>query len=178
MFKMAAALSGSSIQFLDGAPVDVPLKSTRQPKYDILAIPDVQNQVQETYYDHVEPIQGGDDSNSIVVVFYIKGNNHHLCLNDCELVVECKLVAANGTDLSNSINPNRKNFRCTIIELQLIHELWSNVEVKINNTNIRSHVHHYGLKAYLDTLLSTSKNDQESPPRCSKRNWIADDNAV
>ena len=108
------------------------------------------------------PFEGGGDSNSSVVVFDIKGNDHHLCLSDCELIVECKLVGADGNALPNSIHQDRKNFRRTCIEPQLIHSLWSNVEVKINNANIRAHVHHYGLKAYIDTLLTTDEKDQET----------------
>ena len=150
--KGAKVVAGSSTAEPDESPVDVPLKPARQPKYDILAMPDIQDQVQETYYDYVEPIQGGGDSNSNVVVFDIKGNDHHLCINDAELELEVKMVAADGGNL----------FRKTIVESQLIHSLWSRVEVKLNNTPIRSHVHHYGLKAYLDTLLSTSKQNQES----------------
>ena len=110
----------------------------------------------------MEPTQGGGDSNSNVVVFDIKGNDHHLCINDAELELELKMVGADGTDLPNSINADTKNFRKTVVESQLIHSLWSRVEVKLNNTPIRSHVYHYGFKAYLDTLLSTSKQDQES----------------
>ena len=34
--------------------------------------------------------------------------------------------------------------------------------MKINNTSIQSHLYHNGLKAHLDMLLSTSKQDQES----------------
>ena len=149
-------------------------------------MPDVQDQVQETYYDYVEPIQGGGDSNSNVVVFDIKGNDHHLCINGVELEVEVKMVGADGVDLPNSINPNTKDFRKTVVESQLIHSLWSRVEVKLNNNPIRSHVHHYGLKAYLDTLLSTSKQDQESLASTTlfekekhfDTNWPAGDQAV
>ena len=75
--KGAKVAAGSSTEEPDESPVDVPLKPAGQPKYDILAIPDIQDQVQETYYDYVEPIQGGGDSNSNVVVFDIKGNDHH-----------------------------------------------------------------------------------------------------
>ena len=160
--KRSQLVSGSSVQVPDGTPVDVPLKPVGHSKFDILSMPEVQNQVKETYYDHVEPIQGGGDSNSSVVVFDIKGNDHHLCLSDCELIVECKLVGANGNPLPNSIHQDKKKFRRTCIEPQLIHSLWSNVEVKINNANIRAHVHHYGLKAYIDTLLTTDQKDQET----------------
>ena len=55
----AKVAAGSSTAESDESPVDVPLKPAGQPKYDILAMPDVQDQVQETYYDYVEPIQGG-----------------------------------------------------------------------------------------------------------------------
>ena len=149
-------------------------------------MPDVQDQVQETYYDYVEPIQGGGDSNSNVVVFDIKGNDHHLCINDVELEVEVKMVGADGVNLPTSIHGNTKNFRKTVVEPQLIHSLWSRVEVKLNNNPIRSHVHHYGLKAYLDTLLSTSKQDQESLATTTlfekekhfDTNWAGGDQAV
>ena len=72
------------------------------------------------------------------------------------------MVAADGTNLPNTIAQNQQGFRKAIVESKLIHSLWSRVEVKINNTSIQSHVYHYGLKAHLDTLLSTSKQDQES----------------
>ena len=89
-------------------------------------------------------------------MFDIKGNDHHLCIHDAELEVEVKMVAADGTYLLNTIAQNQQGFRKTVVESQLIHSLWSRVEVKINNTSIQSHVYHYGLKAYLDTLLSSS----------------------
>ena len=184
--KGARVVAGSSTTEPDESPVDVPLKPAGQKKYDILAMPDVQDQVQETYYDYVEPIQGGGDSNSNVVVFDIKGNDHHLCINDVELEVEVKMVGGDGADLATSIYANTKNFRKTVVEPQLIHSLWSRVEVKLNNNPIRSHVHHYGLKAYLDTLLSTSKQDQESLATTTlfekeknfDTNWDGGDNAV
>ena len=160
--KGAEVAAGSSMAEPDESPVDVPLKPSGQPKYDILAMPDVQDQVQETYYDYVEPIQGGGDNNSNVVVFDIKGNDHHLCITDSELDLEVNMVDADGATLPNSIADDEHNFRRTVVESQLIHSLWSRVEVKLNNTPIRSHVYHYGVKAYLDTLLSTSKQDQES----------------
>ena len=151
--KGARVEAGSSTAEPDVSPVDVPLKPAEQPKYDILSMPDVQDQVQETYYDYVEPIQGGGDSNSNVVVIDIKGNDHHLCINDAELELEVKMVAADGTDLPNSINADTKNFRKTIAESQLIHSLWSRVEVKLNNTPIRSHMYHYGLNIIIIYLF-------------------------
>ena len=72
------------------------------------------------------------------------------------------MVGADEANLPNTIAADEQNFRRTVVETQLIHSLWSSVEVKINNTSIRSHVYHYGFKAYLDMLLSTSKQDQES----------------
>ena len=108
--KGARVEAGSSTAEPDESPVDVPLKPARQPKYDILSMPDVQDQVQETYYDYVEPIQGGGDSNSNVVVFDIKGNDHHLCINDVELELEVKMVAADGSNLPNSIMMIRRIF--------------------------------------------------------------------
>ena len=96
----------------------------------------------------MEPIQGSGDSNSNVVVFDIKGNDHHLYINNAELEVEVKMVGADRANLPNTIVQNEKGFRKTIVETQLIHSLWSRVEVKLNNTSIRSHVYHYGLKAY------------------------------
>ena len=86
--KGARVEAGSSTAEPDESPVDVPLKPAGQKKYDIVSMPDVQDQVQETYYDYVEPIQGSGDSNSNVVVFDIKGNDHHLCINDVELELE------------------------------------------------------------------------------------------
>ena len=106
--------------------------------------------------------------------------------NDVELEVEVKMVGADGVNLPNSIHANTKNFRKTVVEPQLIHSLWSRVEVKLSNNPIRSHVHHYGLKAYLDTLLSTSKQDQESLATTTlfekgkhfDTNWAGGDQAV
>ena len=119
-------------------------------------------------------------------MFDIKGNDHHLCITDSELEVEVKMVGADGANLHNSIAADKQNFRRTVVETQLIHSFWSSVEVKINNTNIRSHVYHYGLKAYLDMLLSTSKQDQESLATTTLFekekhfviNWPAGNNAV
>ena len=109
--KGAKVVAGASTAEPDESPVDFPLKPAGQPKDDILAMPDVQDQVQETYYDYVAPIQGGGDSNSNVVVFDIKGNDHHLCINDAELELEVKIVGADGGNLPNSIAPDMKNFR-------------------------------------------------------------------
>ena len=67
----AKVAAGSSMEAPDELPINVPLKPAGQPKYDILSMPDVQDQVQETYYDYVEPIQGGGDSNSNVVFIII-----------------------------------------------------------------------------------------------------------
>ena len=74
-------------------------------------------------YDYVEPIQGGGDSNLNVVVFDIKGNDHHLCIHDAELEVEVKMVAADGTDLPNTIAQNQQGFRKTVVESQLTKSL-------------------------------------------------------
>ena len=56
--KKSQLVSGSSVQVPDGTPVDVPLNPVGHSKFDILSMPEVQNQVKETYYDHVEPIRG------------------------------------------------------------------------------------------------------------------------
>ena len=47
----AKVAAGSSMEAPDESPIDVPLKPAVQPRYDILSMPDVQDQVQEIYYN-------------------------------------------------------------------------------------------------------------------------------
>lgn len=155
-------IGGSTLEKIDEAPVkNIRLERVGRQEADILYMPPLQTQVVDTLDETLLPIQaaGGDSS---VVTFHIVGNDYWLNLKDSELVINYEYTNAAGGNLANGKTGNGlSSTRKSYPETQLFHTLWKSVEVRINETEIGSRVQSYPIKAYLDTILSTSEQDQK-----------------
>lgn len=129
-------------------------------KFDMLALPNIQTQVVDTVSQVIRPQQAvaGDSS---VVTFKIEGNDYFFDIHETEMVLQLKYVAADGTALANSIVANREGFRHSLMEGDFANVLWSNVEIRINDEDIKSHIFSYSIMSYVKNLISTTKAEQE-----------------
>ena len=158
-----ATVIGSSEKPYD----EPPLKNVHQKdvkgleKFDILSVPDVQAQVLETHTEIVRPQQapGGDSS---VVTLPIRGQDDFIDVHHTEVVVRLRYTATNGTDFARNWADNKKLFRKSFVNSNILDSLWQSVEVRINDTDVKSHIFSYALMSHhIRTLLSTDKDDQE-----------------
>ena len=153
---------GSTTTIGDQPPVaNIHLEGVGKPEFDILLMPKYQLQVADRFDEEILPLQAAAGDSS-VVSFEIRGTDAFLNIHETELVVQYKYVNKDtGLPIATSIQGNKKNFRRTYEESQIIHSLWQTVEVAINNQSINSHVHSYPIKAQLDTLLQKDKQQQK-----------------
>ena len=157
-----ATVIGSSEKPYD----EPPLKNVHQKdvkgleKFDILSVPDVQAQVLETYTEIIRPQQapGGDSS---VVTLPIRGTDDFIDVHHTEVVVRIRFKSTTANDLPRNWADNQKGFRKSFVDSNMLDSLWQNVEVRINDTDIKSHIFSYALMSHIRTLLSTDKDDQE-----------------
>lgn len=158
----ASDLGSSTIDKIDEAPVkNIRLDRVGRQEADILYMPPLQTQVIDSLDELLLPMQaaGGDSS---VVTFQITGNDYWLNLKDSELIIDYEYTDAAGGNLADGLAANKlSTTRRSYAESQLFHTLWKSVEVRVNETDVGSRVQSYPIKAYLDTILSTSEEDQK-----------------
>ena len=80
------------------------------------------------------------------IIFNVSGSpDHYLDLNDTQLYIRCKLVKADGNDFGDADNIAPIN--------NIIHSLFSDVELKIGDKVIEGGVSMYPYRSYLNNLL-------------------------
>ena len=155
--KATAAISGSTVMAPEFNPVTNNAQILGKPEFDVLAEPQQADMVESTYIEDIFPTSQAPDAQSLE--FVIMGNDKWILLNSIELFLKLRVVAADGNDIPAVAN--NADAIGAYPEVQLLHSLWQNVLVDVNNQNLGNLVKNYYTKAYLDTLLKTNKETQE-----------------
>ena len=121
---------------------------------DIFAVPPTQTSVENGGVVEFNPISSIADGAPIEFVVGGSGQDY-LDLSNTQLYVSAKIVRANGANIDQTNNVGPTNL--------WLHSLFSEVDVKLNDTLVTSTNNTYSYRAYLETLLSygpTAKKSQ------------------
>ena len=118
---------------------------------------EIQTAIENSVWDKIEPTK---NLTNATIDFEITGSNDkYIDLSEIHLFVNIKVtgIGANAVSLSNNV----------------LHTLFKNVEVKINNTTVSNTSNKYPYKAYLENLLGYNKECKETFLQCE--GWYEDD---
>src|SRR6266568_8913563 len=112
---------------------------------DIFSVPPTQTSVESGGVIEYNPISSLADGTPIE--FIIGGSGHdYLDLANTQLYVRAKITRADGANIANNQNIGPVNL--------WLHSLFSEVDIKLNDTLVTSTNNTYAYRAYLETLLS------------------------
>lgn len=114
---------------------------------DLWALPGSQTGVLEGNYMHYQPVAPLEDS-SCVEFNVTPSANEYLDLAHCMLYVKCKIVASNGSDITEAAKADVGPVN------NLLHSMWSQCDVLLNNKLVSQSGHAYHYRAYLSNLLN------------------------
>lgn len=120
---------------------------------DIFAVPPTQTSIESSSYVEYNPISSISDGTPIEFVI-TNGGQEYLDMANTQLFVTAQILDANNTAINNEQPVGPVNL--------LLHSLFSEVDIKLNDTLITSTNNTYPYRAYLETLLSYSKAAKES----------------
>ena len=112
---------------------------------DIFTVPPTQTSVEAGSYIKFNPISSIADGTPIEFVIGGSGQDY-IDLANIQLFVRAKILRANGNAIDNTNHVGPVNL--------WLHSLFSEVDVKLNDTLITSTNNTYAYRAYLETLLS------------------------
>ena len=112
---------------------------------DIFTVPPTQTSVEAGSYIEFNPISSIADGTPIEFVIGGSGQDY-IDLANTQLFVRAKILRANGNAIDNTNHVGPVNL--------WLHSLFSEVDVKLNDTLITSTNNTYAYRAYLETLLS------------------------
>ena len=122
-------------------------------EFDLFSEAPLQRMVKRFQYDEVFPYNNVKTDST--VTFQVRGTpNEWIDLDDTYLQVKYKLLNHDGTDIADQADTCVR----TIEEPNIFHNLWSQVEMYINNKPVKSVVNPYPVRAYMENLLTTSKD--------------------
>jgi hypothetical protein len=127
------------------------------PIYDLWEPRFVNTQVQSTHIERYYPTSGINESNTNPIVFNIKGNSDYINLTKATVTIkgifkgQAPKTDATLVDITDSSNPF-----FSVVNL-FPHALISSINVSVNNRNVALNENHYPYRAYLQTLLSSTK---------------------
>ena len=122
-------------------------------EFDLFSEAPLQRMVKKFQYEEVYSFNNVRTDGSIT--FQVRGSpNQWIDLDDTYLMVRYKMLTHDGAAIANA------DTTCiqTIEEPNLFHNLWSKVEMAINNTPIKSVMNPYPMRAYIENLLTTTES--------------------
>jgi len=120
-------------------------------EFDLFRAPPLQRMVKNFKYE--ETFTGNNVKTDGTLTFRVKGSaNQWIDLDDTYLLVRYKVVTHNEQKIANQAETIVKTFE----EPNLLHNLWSQVEMAIQNVTIKSVVNPYPMRAYIENLLTTT----------------------
>ena len=120
-------------------------------EFDLFSEAPVQRTVKNFKYDEVYSLNNVKTDGSIT--FQVRGSpNQWIDLDDTYLMVRYKMLTHAGANIAGG-----NGIIKTIEEPNLFHNLWSKVEMHINNTPVRSVMNPYPMRAYIENLLTTTE---------------------
>lgn len=122
-------------------------------EFDIFTEAPLQRMVKKFQYEEV--FTQNNVKQDATLTFQVKGTpNQWIDLDDTYLMVKYKLLTHDGQAIANAADTVIKTFE----EPNLLHNLWSQVEMAIDNAPIKSIVNPYPMRAYIENLLTTTPN--------------------
>lgn len=120
---------------------------------DIFAIPPTQTSIESGSYTEYHPISSINDG--IPIEFSISGTGlEYIDVQNTQLYVRAEIVNNDGTAIGNDAQVAPVNL--------FLHSLFSEVDVKLNETLITTTNNTYSYRAYLETLLSYGSDAKDS----------------
>jgi hypothetical protein len=113
---------------------------------DLFSLPPTDTTIESSFYAEYKPIVNIQGSNSKIDFRIVGNSNQYIDLNDNFLSVKIKVVDATGSDL-----PSGADVGCTNL---LLHSMFSQCDVSLNDALISTSNNCYMYKAYLETILS------------------------
>lgn len=144
------------------------------PIYDLWEPRFVNNEVQSTHVERYYPISGLNDSNTTPIEFIIKGNSDFINLSKATLTIK---GVFRGT-MPSTANPptdvaitDATATKFSVVNL-LPHAIFSSVNVTVNDKNIAIYEGLYAYRAYIQTILSSTKSHLDTLGPLS--GWVKD----
>ena len=110
--------------------------------------------IKNSYFSEYFPVNSVSDR-STPIQFYIQGTNQlYIDLREVRIYLRAKMVKADGTDLAATDLVAPVN--------NLLHSLFQQCTVSLNETNITPPTTYYGYRAYIETLLAYSREYKKS----------------
>ena len=121
---------------------------------DLFTVPPTQTSIETGSYCEYNPISSISDG--VPIEFVVSGSGQdYLDLANTQLYVRAEIVQGNGAAIDNTMHVSAVNLT--------LHSLFSEVDLKLNDTLISSTNNTYPYRAYIETLLSygpPAKNSQ------------------
>lgn len=122
-------------------------------EFDVFTEAPIQQMVKK--YQDVEVFSFNNVTTDSSITFQVRGtSNEWIDLDDTYLMVKYKLLTRAGANIANEQDTCPQTFE----EPNLFHNLWSNVDMTIDNTKIKSVVTPYPMRAYIESLLTTTQD--------------------
>lgn len=119
-------------------------------EFDLFSEAPIQRMVKK--FQHEEVYSFNNVKRDGTITFHVRGSpNQWIDLDDTYLMVRYKLLTHDGEAIANAAETCIK----TIEEPNVFHNLWSKVEMAIDNTPIKSVVNPYPMRPYIENLLTT-----------------------
>ena len=120
---------------------------------DLFTSPMTQTAIENSVWSEYNPVSAINDGAPIE--FYVSGSGtDYIDLSNTQLFVRAQLTRADGTPIDNTHRVGPVNL--------LMHSLFSEVDVRLNDTVVSSTNNTYAYRAYLETLLSYGSDAKKS----------------
>jgi len=127
-------------------------------------LPGYQTAVEKVTFQQIRPIS--QLSNDAPIEFYISSQNsmEYIDLQESNMYVKLKIVNGDGSRIAETASVGPVNF--------LLHALFSQIDVMVQNKIVTSSTGHYPYKAMMQTLIKYGKEAKES--QLTSQMWIDD----
>lgn len=116
---------------------------------DLFALPPVQTQIQDSFWEEITPVSSNVIPDDGYIEFMIPSNeDYYVDFERTELCVQGRVVHGNGTFLNATDIVAPVN--------QLLHALFSQINVELNNVPVTTTYNTYPYLAYADSLFNYS----------------------
>jgi hypothetical protein len=126
---------------------------------DLFSLPPTDTTIESSFYAEYKPIVNIQDSNSKIDFRIVGNSNQYIDLNDSFLYVKVKVTDSTGADLYSGVDVGCANL--------LLHSLFSQCDVSLNDTIVSTSNNCHMYKAYLETILSYGSEYLKTPGTCS-----------
>ena len=119
---------------------------------DVFSVPCSQTSIESSGYLEYNPVSSLNDGTP--VEFFVNGSGDYIDLANSLIHVKVKITKADGTNIDGADNVGPANL--------LLHTMFSEVDVKLNDVMISSTNNTYPYRSYIETLLSYGPSAKRS----------------